>query len=164
MSQYQFRMLFEYPHLGQNVVSESPPTFNAATELDEGPILGLDPEAFPYGSTSDTDMDDEWARKSPGIHTLCASSLNYPKMILNGPGIYPATKTFDPYAIVSKYLPYIQGFRHILTGHVSSISVPGILRMPVTILLSPLCSPLSLWQHAMLHFLMAVHMRPSSVG
>lgn len=59
MSQYQFRMLFEYPHLGQNVVSESPPTFNAATELDEGPILGLDPEAFPYGSTSDTDMDDE---------------------------------------------------------------------------------------------------------
>ncbi|KAH7236268.1 hypothetical protein BKA59DRAFT_305407 [Fusarium tricinctum] len=60
MSQYQFRMLFECPHLGRNVVSESPPVFNAATELDEGPILGLDPEAFPYGSASDTDTGDEY--------------------------------------------------------------------------------------------------------
>jgi hypothetical protein len=57
MPQNQFRILFEYPHLGPNMVSESPPVFNVATGLNEDPVPHLDPEAFPLGSASGTDTD-----------------------------------------------------------------------------------------------------------
>ncbi|KAF4966040.1 hypothetical protein FSARC_6240 [Fusarium sarcochroum] len=59
MSQDHFRLIFEYPHLGQDMVSESPPRLNTIRDPGDGPTFGPDPEAYPYDAASDTDTDDE---------------------------------------------------------------------------------------------------------
>ncbi|KAF5674912.1 hypothetical protein FHETE_2663 [Fusarium heterosporum] len=59
MSRYQLQVIFEYPHLGQDVVSATPPRLDAASESGGGPAPSRDPDVFPYRNDTDTDTNDE---------------------------------------------------------------------------------------------------------
>ncbi|KAF4467343.1 hypothetical protein FALBO_5785 [Fusarium albosuccineum] len=55
MPETEYRIIFEYPHLGRGVVSDSPPGVKAP---GDGPTFGPDPEAQPYDDDSGTDEED----------------------------------------------------------------------------------------------------------
>ncbi|EXK31357.1 hypothetical protein FOXG_18595 [Fusarium oxysporum f. sp. lycopersici 4287] len=59
MSQFQYRWIFEYPHVGLNMVSESPPKLHNLHEPSDGSDLKLDPQACSHEIASDTDTDDD---------------------------------------------------------------------------------------------------------
>ncbi|KAF4448134.1 hypothetical protein F53441_8450 [Fusarium austroafricanum] len=59
MSQAQYRLMFEYRHLGSNMVSECPPSLDHPDEPMDVPGLTLDPDAYSYEAASDIDTDEE---------------------------------------------------------------------------------------------------------
>lgn len=59
MSQFQYRWIFEYPHVGLNMVSESPPKLHNLHEPSDGSDLKLDPQACSHEIASDTDTNDD---------------------------------------------------------------------------------------------------------
>ncbi|KAF5581467.1 hypothetical protein FPCIR_10119 [Fusarium pseudocircinatum] len=59
MSQFQYRWVFEYPHLGLNMVSESPPKLHNLHEPSDGSGPKIDPQAYSHEIASDTDADEE---------------------------------------------------------------------------------------------------------
>ncbi|KAF5619529.1 hypothetical protein F52700_11812 [Fusarium sp. NRRL 52700] len=59
MSQFQYRLIFEYPQAGLNMVSESPPKLHNLDEPSDGSGPKVDPQAYSHEIASDTDADDE---------------------------------------------------------------------------------------------------------
>ncbi|KAF5723564.1 hypothetical protein FMUND_1734 [Fusarium mundagurra] len=59
MSQFQYRWVFEYPHLGLNMVSEAPPKLHNLHEPSDGSGPKIDPQACSHEIASDTDTDEE---------------------------------------------------------------------------------------------------------
>ncbi|KAG4262574.1 hypothetical protein FPRO03_10804 [Fusarium proliferatum] len=59
MSQFQYRWIFEYPHVGLNMISESPPKLHNLHEPSDGSGPKIDPQACSHEIASDTDTDDE---------------------------------------------------------------------------------------------------------
>ncbi|KAF4335688.1 hypothetical protein FBEOM_10450 [Fusarium beomiforme] len=80
MSQTQFRLIFEYPHLGQNMVSESPPKLHSLDEPSEGGVLNLDPEAYSWEDGSDTETEDkeDFEDDDPGSESNAYSAETMP--------------------------------------------------------------------------------------
>ncbi|KAF4984435.1 hypothetical protein FZEAL_398 [Fusarium zealandicum] len=56
MPRAQLRFVFEYPQLGSDIVSDSPPK---VTTSGDGPTFGPDPEACPYEDSEDSEDYDE---------------------------------------------------------------------------------------------------------
>ncbi|KAF4943891.1 hypothetical protein FGADI_13062 [Fusarium gaditjirri] len=59
MSQFQYRWIFEYPHVGLNKVSGSPPKLRNLHEPSDGSDLKVDPQAYSEEIASDTVTGDE---------------------------------------------------------------------------------------------------------
>ncbi|KAF5570261.1 hypothetical protein FPHYL_1337 [Fusarium phyllophilum] len=59
MSQFQYRWVFEYPQVGLNMVSESPPKLHSLHEPSDGSGPKVDPQACSHEIASDTETDDE---------------------------------------------------------------------------------------------------------
>ncbi|KAF4440876.1 hypothetical protein FACUT_3092 [Fusarium acutatum] len=59
MSQFQYRWIFEYPHVGLNMVSESPPKLHNLHEPSDGSGPKMDRQACSHEIASDIDTDDE---------------------------------------------------------------------------------------------------------
>lgn len=59
MSQFQYRWIFEYPDVGLNMISESPPKLHNLHEPSDGSGPKIDPQACSHEIASDTDTDDE---------------------------------------------------------------------------------------------------------
>ncbi|KAF5254072.1 hypothetical protein FANTH_1137 [Fusarium anthophilum] len=58
-SQSQYRWIFEYPHVGLNMVSESPPKLHSLDEPSDGSGPKIDPQTWSHGIASDTDSDGQ---------------------------------------------------------------------------------------------------------
>ncbi|KAF9772971.1 hypothetical protein IL306_009265 [Fusarium sp. DS 682] len=59
MSQTRYRIVFEYPQQGQNMVSDCPPKLLNLDEPSNGGFLKLDPEAHSWEGDSDIQAWDE---------------------------------------------------------------------------------------------------------